>query len=523
MRATARLREQLALILALGVYEAVIVRVSMHHEMWRDEVRALSLALEGPTISSMLAGLRDEGHPFIWYLLLRLAHTIAHTPLVLPVSSILVATTAAWIFLRYAPFPFPWRVLFLFGSLPLFEYSVMCRNYGIGMLLLFLICASYAHRWSRPWLHGLLLFLLANTSAHAAILAGALLAAWIVETPITRAAATGTSAPAGPRIAGISLAVLGIALCAYQTFPSRAVAVTGIRQADLGTIVHAAVTSVIRPGAVLHDLVLGGMPPSLIGLDRPAGQVLVETVTTALLVLVGFRLRRHRDLLIAFILATLGFGLFFRLVYVGYLRHVGLLLLLILALEWIARTREGHETRADHVRRVLAVALPSVLAIHAIQGARIAWRDDHHALSSSKAFAGMVRSVPEYRDAIIVGEPDYTVESLPYYLGNRLFSVEQDTFERWVRFTRGSRDTLSLGRVLDRCEALARDQHSIVLLALAHREVLRDSAGTIPYRYGAHFTWTPEQRARLVSETRPLEGFFRADGDENYFVFQIPP
>ena len=498
----------------------MIVRVATHHEMWRDEVRALSLALNGRTLFSMLAGLRDEGHPFVWYVLLRLGHAIVRSPLVLPITSIVVATAAAWVFLRHAPFPRAVRLLFLLGSLPLFEYSVMCRNYGVGMLLLFLIAAGYQNRFARPWLHGLLLFLLANTSAHAAILAGALTAAWIAEIGIARES-TSSSEVRPALLAGIALALVGIALCAYQTYPSGGVAVTGMRHTSIGALAGAAVASVIRPGAQLRDLVLGGLPPSLIGLDHAIGRVFIEVLATMLIVLVAIRLRRHRDLLLGFVLAVVAFGLFFRVVYTGYLRHVGLVWILILTLEWIARRRERAEAHGDSARRMLGIALTGVLAVHAIQGLRIAWRDDHHALSSSKAFAEMIKSHTEYRDAIVVGEPDYTVESLPYYVDNRLFSIEQGAFERWVRFSRGAHDLLSLGAVLDRCRSLAREQRATVLLALAHREVLKDSTGRISYRYGARFTWTPEQRERLATETRPLMGFFGADGDENYFVFEI--
>src|SRR5207249_12310937 len=113
-----------------------------------------------------------------------------------------------------------------------------------------------------------------------------------------------------------------------------------------------------------------------------------------------------------------------------------------------------------------------VLIIHLVQGVRAVRRDWDHPLSSSKAFAAVVRSHPAYRDAIIVGEPDYLMESLPYYLSNRWYSVEEGAFVRWTHFVRGRRDSLSLGTLLDSAETVARDTGAPVLLALGHREVL---------------------------------------------------
>src|SRR3954451_8457570 len=48
----------------------------MHHVMWRDEVRALSIALNGDNPIAMLRGLHGEGHPALWYVLLRAAHAL---------------------------------------------------------------------------------------------------------------------------------------------------------------------------------------------------------------------------------------------------------------------------------------------------------------------------------------------------------------------------------------------------------------------------------------------------------------
>jgi hypothetical protein len=45
----------------------------------------------------------------------------------------------------------------------------------------------------------------------------------------------------------------------------------------------------------------------------------------------------------------------------------------------------------------------------------IVWRDLNLEMSSSKAFGEFLNTSESYRDAIIVPEPDYLLESLPYY------------------------------------------------------------------------------------------------------------
>lgn len=506
----------------LAFYLWTIVSVSTHHEMWRDEVRAFSLALDGPNLFAMLPGLRGEGHPFLWYVLLRLVHMVVRSPLALPMSSIAVAAAAAWVFVRHAPFPPPHRALFLFGVLPAFEYSVMCRNYGLGMLMLFLLCVTYERRFQRPVLHGALLFVLASTSAHAAILAGAFAAVWACEGWVIRPSPCPPERRAGHAL-GIGLALLGLALCAVLAFPATGSSVTRMRHAGRGALASAALSTLLRPGERVQEIVTGGLPLVLAGLESPGGHVVVEVAATLLLVLVGIRLRRHLDLLAAFVLSVLAFGCFFRIVYAGYLRHVGLLFVMIVGLDWIARRREDAAAARAWERVALGAALLAVMAIHTWQGFRSLRRDDTHALSSSKAFAEFVHASPGYRDAIVVVEPDFLLESLPYYMNNRLYSVEEGGFRRWTHFSRSLHDTLSLGQLMDTAESVGRRERATVLLALGHREMLSDSAGSLSYRYTSRFTWTPEERQRLVTEATPVGAFMHSDGIENYVVFQLRP
>ncbi|WP_246708651.1 hypothetical protein [Rhizobium ruizarguesonis] len=140
---------------------AVGLQVS-HHVMFRDEVRALTLALSGNSIWAMLRTIHGEGHPAIWYLLLRVAHQVFGSVTVLPGLALLVAIAAVALLLFRSPFPLILVVLIMASDAFAYEYSVMARNYGISALLLFVIAANYQAWRKRGYLIGGLLFLLAN-------------------------------------------------------------------------------------------------------------------------------------------------------------------------------------------------------------------------------------------------------------------------------------------------------------------------------------------------------------------------
>src|SRR5512138_599782 len=81
--------------IALAGYIALLVVLSLHHEMWRDEVRALSVATSG-SWGEMFAALHHEGHPSLWYMILRIINSIVGASVVLPVVAMVIATVTAW-------------------------------------------------------------------------------------------------------------------------------------------------------------------------------------------------------------------------------------------------------------------------------------------------------------------------------------------------------------------------------------------------------------------------------------------
>src|ERR1700712_2705916 len=125
-----------------GVWFAIVLWLTVHHAYWRDEVRALNIATQGDSIGEMLVRLRGEGHPALWYVLLRLAYGLLG-PVALPMCSLIVAAAAAALLIWRSPFGFVLKALLLASKFFLFEYVVMARNYGIGMLLIFSFAALY--------------------------------------------------------------------------------------------------------------------------------------------------------------------------------------------------------------------------------------------------------------------------------------------------------------------------------------------------------------------------------------------
>src|SRR5262249_54195559 len=145
---------------------------------------ALSIAISAPSLWSLPAYLRNEGHPIFWYALLHCAYAVTHSVSVLPAVAAIIAGLSLLLFLFRSPFSLPIKLLFTFSLLPLYEYAVMARNYGISMLLMFCFAALYPWRRQHPLLLAAVLAMLANTNVHSLWLAGILAALWLWDVGI---------------------------------------------------------------------------------------------------------------------------------------------------------------------------------------------------------------------------------------------------------------------------------------------------------------------------------------------------
>ena len=175
-------QKEAMLSIALFILWWVVVLIGINfHEYWRDEVRALTIALESETIFGIFSALKGEGHPAAWYFLLRICHTVVNSYLTLPVVSTGVAFAGIVVLFCFAPFPNWQKILFIFGMFPIYEYSVIATNFGLVMLLVFCFAHFYRNRQEKPLVLSFLLFVLANTGAHALLITAVLSFVWFVD------------------------------------------------------------------------------------------------------------------------------------------------------------------------------------------------------------------------------------------------------------------------------------------------------------------------------------------------------
>ena len=476
-----------ALWTTLAVYSILLLVLSYHHEMWRDEVRAFSVAINAGSWGQLVTDLRAEGHPILWYVVLRVGYALTHSNLVLPAAGIVVAIGAAYVILRYAPFPLWLRVLALFGAFLGYELSVVSRNYGIGVLFMLLACIAYSSRRERPWLLALMIALTANTSVHAAMAALVLIAFWLTDLfdSETRPAALSHAG-----IASTAFALIGVALALATARPTPDMAwAFSSSKLDIGAVLRSVL---IDPGKGLIGYrgasiaAAAEFPWRLVHVDAMVAARIIVNVCLAWL---AWNLRASWRALIALLITIVGFEIFFRNVYTAGLRHEGIVLFLILSICWMTVLRSKDPST---VSRRIALGLLPLFAVQAAALPVMAVRYIRYQESSSKEYGRFIRSNPAYRNAILIGEPDFMMESMPYYVPNRVYMPRQGEFHYRVYFDNGARraDILSLDRLVAISDSVACANRVPVLLAIGYPEFYNVPQGaTHPIKKGTLFRW----------------------------------
>src|SRR5882757_391108 len=428
------------------------------HVMWRDEVRALTIALTGDDLVAMLRGLHGEGHPALWYLLLRGAHALFDRVEVLPGVSFAVGLITVALLIFRSPFPRPLVLLLVTGHALLFEYVVMARNYGISALVLFAIAACYPARRDRGVVLGALLFLLANTNIVGAIMVAALLLFWLLDLLETNG--WRWSPPLTNLAVNSVIAAIGVVVCAVTMLPTYNDAAA--RDWSHDSPATAAILSLVNPGGTSLGALFANLLPGIVG------SVLLFGGTLGLL--------PRRPAFLAAIAGLLVTSLFFAVAANGAYRHAAVWLCFLIALYWIGW---GQITATSRSRTWLDGLLPavgrvSVLLVLGIQTAA-GLNDLRNALtagvvaSRSADLGRLIASRGELANAVIVSEPEYLVEALPYYVKNRIYLARDHKFGSVVIFSRKGKLDGDLGETLRLGRELRDTTAAPVIILLAYR------------------------------------------------------
>ena len=145
------------------------------HEPWGDEVHSWNISKASNTYSELIHNKRFEGHPPAWYTILWSISRFTHNTAYMQLAQWIIASLVAALIIFYSPLPTSTKALFCFGYYFLYEYAILSRNYGLGILITCCICLLPIREFRfKTVIYYFLLFCLSNVHLLAMLLAASL-------------------------------------------------------------------------------------------------------------------------------------------------------------------------------------------------------------------------------------------------------------------------------------------------------------------------------------------------------------
>ena len=378
--------ELLLLILYIGLHVFILI----NHEAFRDEAQAWTIA-KNTTLRELFADLCIEGHPCLWYLIIRPFAKLGLSYRYFGIISMVFMGISAAVLLWKSPFPLLLKAVVLFSFAFCYNSPVMPRTYCVITLLIVLLAMLWPRRMEKSLLYGSLIGLLFQSHIILAGFAGGLvlelLIRWIRGKCRDRKLLCGILIPCG------SALLTGAEL--YQ-------------RPDVPKYVNSTASSLLSrleldPQKILDSIY--ELEETVWGesiCEAPVGPVTGKTLLLlvflgllAALIAAVFARRRWGQFGGIFLVGLCGFGfaLGVRLfIYSGGYHMTVCYFLMLIFLAWAVFATMKERSIRIPAGLVLAVALVLTCAIW-IPGANY---DLQHAYSGSKATADMIRdTLPE--------------------------------------------------------------------------------------------------------------------------------
>ena len=465
-----RRRETAFALLLTIVFLAAAGLVAWHHEIWRDEAAAWLVAKASRSLDDLALRIRFTGHPALWYWCLFLLTRFTHAPQAMQVVHLLIAAAAVFLFARSAPFPRTVRVLFAFSYFPFYEYGVICRNYALGMLLLFAFCAVFPRRDRSLLGPAAVLVLLAQTHLLMFILAFILAFLLAAERWWKRRQAR-------PRFlaVGAVFVLLGLALAAYQVVPvgestfSRKLDFS-YEPAQAGLIIRTmSKTFVAVPEPRLNfwgNSILNLLP-------GPVG--LIGPLLAPLLFFFALLALFDRPLALSFhVLSTLALLSFYYLVHLGMIRQHGCFFLAFLAALWLAGVSSPGPRRpgrlraaAAGVRRFVPAVLGILLFVQTVATAMAAYYEIRYPFSQAKRAADFIK-LQGLCDWVLIGDTHLALSGVSAYLDRPFYFPYIESWGSYGFFIHGVHVPMTMTPIVAAAERLSRETGKEYLLVLSY-------------------------------------------------------
>lgn len=461
-----------------------------HHEMWRDEIQAWLIARDSSSFTDLFRNIKYEGHPGLWHVFLLILSRITPSPIIMQPFHLLIAAATVYLFGRYSPFTKLQKLLFAFGYYSSYEYSILCRNYALGLLLICLFCILFQNRYAKFIWVSAVLFLLSHTSVHALIITIVTSFVLLVDYLLRRKRILAEMPIKEWRILlGFGLIAAGVITSVMQIKPptDTGFAVEWFRHYDAKRLKDV-INVISRAFILLPEANLHFWGSQLLKKYQVFTKIEL-TLSCLLMAWFSLVLLRKPTALLTYLLGTVGLLSFFYIKYFGGIRHHGFLFLLFIMVVWIYNSEgerqkakgeknKGRRLESGIVRTLMAAPrwlekslnpmLILILSIHFVGGLIAVSMDYRHVFSYGKAAAEFIKA-RQMQEMLMVGERDYAVSTIVGYLEkDQIYYPRGNRYGSFIIWDKARTQEVSDAQVIQKAMELGVESRQEILVILNH-------------------------------------------------------
>ena len=466
------------------------------HEFWRDEMRALSIAISAPTFADLPFYLKNEGHPILWYAFLKLAYNCFHATWVLPLCSFIFSFGIVVLVMFRSPFTLLIKLLLIFGVYCLYEYGINARNYGIGAFFMLLFADSFSRYPKNIFLAFLCLSMAALTNVYATMMVGLIGVYTMLEYKNTNGITT-------PLKLSILILIAAIGFSLYTMLP------------DTNSLV--ASKKIIDFVSIKELWVVGYGFDDYLNYKMHFSAYFLSVVLAGGLLLF---LPNWRTML--FLILALFAMVFFSLCIKGNLmHHQGMYFYTMVVFAWLQYdTIQATLTRKNMFSLLVLIGVVVnvfVLGVQVLKGYE-KYRDDIvSSCSESKRFGNWCQqNITD--SAVIIAEPDFTMEGVMYYHNTPFYIQRENRWGTYVHFTAANQAYLNLETLIFKANQLSQSKEKVFVVFDKKIPVLDT---VYSYSYGKKFEVSKFASKAFYEQYQLIDSFNQNfHSEENYYIYQ---
>lgn len=503
-----------------GIFFILSLIGLLNHEMWRDEYQAWMVAADAHSIPQLFQNLKYEGNPVLWHSFLFIISALTDDPFGMQLFHILISTSFIFLINRYGPFPILQKVLLTFGYFMFYEYNLISRGYGLGLLLIVCFCILYQHRQKYILLMAAVLFVLANSTIFGIMIAVSFTGLIILERIFPAKKLKGVKLPWGSVLLFTGITALGVLLGYLQIKPEPDNSFPTLYMTDFdmtrakwafSRLIHAyfAIPNFTDFHWWNTNLFVPDETKFLIG------------ITPVIFVMWIFAFLRYRFVLALYTAGTLLLILFYY--YTGFIwaRYSGHLYLLLFACCWLVYYNKEKPFKNPFLEKVSLLGnkmrIPLfilILSVHCIGGVMSYIQDLKHPFSTSEQATYFIRS-NHLENLEIIGSKDYVVSPLAVQLDKKILYAERKEYGSFIIYDQKRTNIWSFKEVQAYVTQMHRQGSKQMLLVKDTPIMLRydDTGETIPW---SNARLTDSLNLKFLAKVDP--GIVK---DETYYIYSV--